>query len=116
MDLANGACAGVKDMVRRLVETAKNCPSTKFALGGHSQGGSVTAGAIPTIPQDLLPRIVAVTMFGSRPDQDAPQVQGRCKSFCHKGDNVSNGSAKDILRLMFARYAILQPVAAAARN
>jgi alpha-beta hydrolase superfamily lysophospholipase len=91
MDLGvNGACAGVKDMLRRLEETAKNCPDTKFAFGGHSQGGSVTMGAIPAVPKELLSKIVAATNFGSRPCLDVPQVQGRCKSFYHKGDNVSS--------------------------
>jgi hypothetical protein len=75
-------------MVRRLEERARACPSIKFALGGHSQGGAVTTAAIPLIPRELVARIVAVTMFGSPPCRDVPQVAGRCKSFCNKGDNV----------------------------
>ena len=77
-------------MVRRLEERARACPGIKFALGGHSQGGAVATAAIPLIPRELVARIVAVTMFGSPPCRDVPQVAGRCKSFCNKGDNVGS--------------------------
>ena len=93
-DLTGGGCRGVKDMIRRIEERAKACPGIKFALGGHSQGGAVCTAAIPQIPKSYLPSIVAVTMFGSPPCRDVPQVAGRCKSFCNKGDNV--GGKKDV--------------------
>jgi alpha-beta hydrolase superfamily lysophospholipase len=89
MDLNGGGCQGVKDLIRRMQERSKACPNQKYALGGHSQGGAVVAAAVPHIPKDLIPRIAAVTMFGSPPCSDIPQVAGRCKSFCNKGDTVS---------------------------
>jgi hypothetical protein len=68
---------------------SKDCPKQKYALGGHSQGGNVTYHAIPRIPKDILPRIVAVTMFGSPACRE--QVADRCNSYCYKGDFACDG-------------------------
>lgn len=88
MDLNGGGCTGVKDMIRRITERVDSCPGIKLALGGHSQGGAVVAVGVPQIPKKYLSSIVAVTMFGSPPCSDMPQVAGHCKSFCNKGDTV----------------------------
>jgi hypothetical protein len=88
MDLNGGGCTGAKDMIKRLESQSAKCPNQKFALGGHSQGGAVVTAGIPGIPRALIPKIVAVTMFGSPPCSDVPQVKGHCKSFCNKGDTV----------------------------
>jgi pimeloyl-ACP methyl ester carboxylesterase len=89
MDLNGGGCKGAQDMVKRIVDQSKACPDQKFALGGHSQGGAVVTAGLPNLPANLLPRIVAVTMFGSPPCSDVTkQVGGHCKSFCNKGDSV----------------------------
>ncbi|KAF2400701.1 alpha/beta-hydrolase [Trichodelitschia bisporula] len=93
MDLNNGGCVGAKDLVRRLEERSKACPNQVYALGGHSQGGAVVTAAVPLIPKELIPRIVAVTMFGSPPCKDIPSVGDRCKSFCNKGDNICDSGA-----------------------
>jgi len=77
---------GVKDMVAHLQGMVAKCPQTKFALGGHSQGGAVTVQAISKLGPEVLSKVVAVTMFGS---PACPlQVADRCKSFCNKGDGV----------------------------
>lgn len=55
---------GISDLLARIAGRSKECPATKFVLGGHSQGGVVTVRAIPQIPKDLLAKVVAVTMFG----------------------------------------------------
>ena len=75
-------------MINRIRTQSQKCPQQKFALGGHSQGGAVVTAGIPSIPKALLSKVVAVTMFGSPPCSDVPQVAGRCKSFCNKGDTV----------------------------
>jgi alpha-beta hydrolase superfamily lysophospholipase len=79
-------------MISHITEVAKECPETKFALGGHSQGGMVTVGAIPKIPKELISRVVAVAMFGSPPCPAV--VADRCNSYCNKGDFVSELSSK----------------------
>jgi alpha-beta hydrolase superfamily lysophospholipase len=85
--MGESAPKGVQDMIREITEKSKACPNQKYALGGHSQGGMVTVSAIPKIPAEILSRVVAVTMFGSPPCPAA--VQGRCNSYCNKGDFVS---------------------------
>jgi alpha-beta hydrolase superfamily lysophospholipase len=74
-------------MIKQLTEKSRACPQTKFALGGHSQGGFVTADAIPQIPADVLKKVAAVTIFGGPACPAA--VQGRCISYCAGGDPVS---------------------------
>jgi pimeloyl-ACP methyl ester carboxylesterase len=90
--MGDSAPKGVKDMIREITDKAKACPNTKFALGGHSQGGMVTVSAIPKIPADILSRVVAVTMFGS-PGCPAA-VKDRCNSYCNKGDFVCDSAGK----------------------
>jgi Cutinase len=85
-------------MVAELKSKAAACPTQKYVLGGHSQGGMVTVGAIrrlvadKELPKDVMSRIIAVTMFGSPACPAA--VRDRCKSFCHKGDFVCDAAAK----------------------
>jgi alpha-beta hydrolase superfamily lysophospholipase len=74
---------GSTDMIKHLTDRARACPNQKFALGGHSQGGFVTTGAVPKLPADVLKRIVAVTMFGAPPCP--AQVRDRCISYCQDG-------------------------------
>lgn len=78
---------GVEDLINHITTKAQECPDQKFALGGHSQGGVVTVQAIPQLPEDVLSRIIAVTMVGS-PECPA-EVDDRCQSYCNAGDQVS---------------------------
>ena len=75
-------------MINHLTTQAEACPDQKFVLGGHSQGGVVTVQVIPQLPEDVLSRVIAVTMVGS-PDCPA-EVEDRCRSYCNDGDFVSS--------------------------
>jgi hypothetical protein len=81
---------GAVDMLDHITKMSKECPKQKYALGGHSQGGNVTFHAVPRMSPEVLSRIVAVAMFGSPVCQ--PQVQGRCNSYCYKGDFACDGA------------------------
>jgi alpha-beta hydrolase superfamily lysophospholipase len=73
-------------MIDYMTRTASSCPNTKFAIGGHSQGGVVTVRAIPEMSLALRRKIVAVTTVGS---PDCPfQVATKCRSYCNRGDLV----------------------------
>jgi surfactin synthase thioesterase subunit len=78
---------GVNDILKQLATMSKACPTQKYVLGGHSQGAVVTTSVVPKIPKDLLPRVLAVTMFGAPPCP--PDVKEKCKSYCNQGDDVS---------------------------
>jgi len=77
---------GATEMIKQLMEKSRACPSQKYALGGHSQGGFVTVATISKLPADILNKVVAVTIFGSSPCPAS--VQGRCISYCQAGDTV----------------------------
>ncbi|TLD14777.1 hypothetical protein E2P81_ATG09767 [Venturia nashicola] len=83
---------GVADMLKQLETKAKACPSQKYVLGGHSQGGVVTVRTINKIPADLLPRVVAVTMVGS-PECPA-SICSTGKAYSSNCDSGSAGAAK----------------------
>jgi surfactin synthase thioesterase subunit len=83
----NSVSSGVSDMLEHITKMAQACPKQKYALGGHSQGTFVAVQVIPKIPAEILPRVVAVTMFGGSPCPEV--VKDRCKSYCLKGDFVS---------------------------
>jgi len=72
---------GVADIIAQISARSKACPSQKYVLTGLSQGGVVTVRAIKEMPKELLPRILAVTMFMS--PNCPPAVRDRCKSYCN---------------------------------
>jgi len=55
---------GTNDTVQRLIFQDKACPNQKFALVGYSQGAMVMRLAAPKIPANILPKILALVMFG----------------------------------------------------
>jgi hypothetical protein len=79
-------------MLKHITEMSTACPGTKYALGGHSQGGFAVTGAVPKMSPDLLKKVIAITMFGS-PACNA-QVKDRCISYCNQGDTVSNAELR----------------------
>jgi len=58
------ASKGIVDVVARLTQQDKDCPNTKFAIVGYSQGAGVMHGADSSIPKTIRPKIVAAVMFG----------------------------------------------------
>lgn len=80
---------GVLDMLSHITRQSSLCPTQRFSLGGHSQGGNVTFHANPRISKEVLVKIVAVTMFGS--PKCPKEVEGRCNSYCYKGDFACDG-------------------------
>jgi cutinase len=76
------ALVGIRDASAHIESTAANCPNTKMALGGFSQGaavmGFVTANVIPDgapegvpnpMPPDVASHVAAVALFGKPNDR-----------------------------------------------
>jgi len=61
---AKSVPTGVEDVVNRLTKQSTACPNQKFALVGYSQGAMVMHSAAPKIPESVLPKILALVMFG----------------------------------------------------
>ena len=99
---------GATDMSNHIKTTAAQCPDTKFAIGGYSQGASVTDIAIgirtvlgtgQTIPTDLASRVVAVVAFGNPLGLSgqtiktaSPTYGPKSLEFCNRGDTVCGGT------------------------
>jgi cutinase len=103
---------GATDMTQHVESVSASCPTTKFVLGGYSQGASVVDIAIgistvlgsgQTIPTSLAPKIAAVVTFGNpigllgQTIAAASSTYGsRSVSYCNSGDPVC-GSGVDIM-------------------
>ena len=96
---------GSRDLVAHLQAVAASCPSTKFVIGGYSQGATVVTNAVglrtpssftgAVIPAAIADRIEAVVVFGNpfgltgRKIETASSTYGlRTNSFCNFGDPV----------------------------
>ncbi|MCK9893325.1 cutinase family protein [Frankia sp. AgB32] len=109
---------GATDMTRHVTSVAATCPNTKFMLGGHTQGASVTdiSIGIPTflgtgarIPTNLASRVSAVVVFGhplaltGGKITSASQLYGpKAKEFCEPGDPVCANRFNGIAHLLHA--------------
>ncbi|MBM6406090.1 cutinase family protein [Phycicoccus sp. CSK15P-2] len=95
---------GATDMSNHIREVASACPSTRFVIGGYSQGATVTDIAVgirtgsssgqPIAAQDE-PRVAAVVVFGNplglqrRTIAEASPTYGdRSKDYCGTADSV----------------------------
>ncbi|KAK2741743.1 hypothetical protein FQN55_008243 [Onygenales sp. PD_40] len=68
---------------------ASVCPKTKFAVGGHGEGGVVAVKAIQA-REDILANVIAVTILGGPACPEA--VADRCRSYCNAGDTFCEQS------------------------
>ncbi|KAK2809072.1 hypothetical protein FQN50_004125 [Emmonsiellopsis sp. PD_5] len=62
---------------------ASVCTKTKFAIGGHGEGGVVAVKAIQ-LREDILANVIAVTILGGPACPE--EVTDRCRSYCNAGD------------------------------
>ena len=112
---------GVRAAQREVTTTARNCPNTRIALGGYSQGavvaGYATSGKIaipdryrqyesevpPPLPASVTRHIAAIVLFGAPSDRfitdiGAPSVRvgapyaGRTVKYCIPTDTICNGA------------------------
>lgn len=117
-DLAQtSAGPGATDMSNHIIAVAAQCSSTKFVIGGYSQGASVTdiAVGIPTIlgtgttiPSALAPRIAAVVTFGNpllltgtTPAKASPVYAPKWDDFCALGDPVCGNGINVLAHLSY---------------
>jgi cutinase len=86
----SGSATGVADVQKRLEKMIKECPETRFALSGYSQGGMVVTSAAAKLPARLAEKVLAMVIFGAG---EASSVKGPLKdrtlANCAPGDFVS---------------------------
>jgi pimeloyl-ACP methyl ester carboxylesterase len=86
----------------------KECPETKFALSGYSQGGIVVTSAAAKLPANLTEKVLAMVIYGAG---EASNVKGPLKARtlanCAPGDFVSfqSGDRDQLLTTLKSRLA-----------
>jgi len=104
------AADGAADAANHIAEVSQRCPSTRFVLGGYSQGAAVIdmllgipplgdrvgdVGSAPPLPAGLADRVAAVAVFGNpaakfgNPVSLAPApFAGKAIDLCADGDPI----------------------------
>lgn len=104
------AADGAIDATNHIAAMADRCPSTRFVLGGYSQGAAVVdmlmgipplgnkvgdVGSAPPLPQGLADRVAAVAVFGNpatkfgNPASTAmAPFAGKAIDLCNNGDPI----------------------------
>lgn len=96
---------GAADATGRIAAMARNCPSTRFVLGGYSQGAAVVdmllgipplgdkvgdVGSSPPLPASLADRVAAVAAFGNPATKFGSPVSAAGAPFAGKGIDLCN--------------------------
>lgn len=99
------AADGATDATNRLASMADRCPSTRFILGGYSQGAAVVdmlmgipplgtkvgdVGSAPPLPANLADRVAAVAAFGNPSTKFGIPVSAAMVPFAGKGIDLCN--------------------------
>lgn len=104
------AADGASDATNHIAVTSQRCPSTRFVLGGYSQGAAVVdmllgipplgekvgdVGSAPPLPFSLADRVAAVAVFGNPATKfgnpvtvAAPPFVGKAIDLCNAGDPI----------------------------
>jgi cutinase len=104
------AADGAADATAHIATTAAACPSTRFVLGGYSQGAAVVdmlvgipplgnkvgdIGSAPPLPGNLANRVAGVAVFGNPSTKFGIPVTsaggtfaGKGVDFCNDGDPI----------------------------
>jgi cutinase len=92
-------------MAALVKQALSNCPDTKIALSGYSQGGFVVSNAIAKqgVNQD---DIAAAVVYGDPSRQAAGGLdESKVKSYCVSGDGVCSGTfAITAAHLAYTRF------------
>lgn len=75
-----GPQTGSTDVVNRLTKLSSECPNTKFALIGYSQGAMVMHTAASKIPPAIQDKVLALVMFGDPFLRISPTFPGNLKT------------------------------------
>lgn len=102
---ANMGREGGPVMAKLVSQTKSNCPDSKIALGGYSQGGFVVSNAISSAgvnPDD----IAAAVVYGDPSRQAAGGLDAsKVKDYCVSGDGVCSGTfAITAAHLAYTRF------------
>lgn len=123
------AADGAADATNHIAEMAQNCPSTRFVLGGYSQGAAVIdmlmgipplgnkvgdVGSAPPLPYSLADRVAAVAVFGNPsakfgiPASAAvPPFAGKAIDLCADGDPICSQGRNPFAHTSYEKTAMV---------
>jgi cutinase len=99
------AADGAADATNHILATAAACPSTRFVLGGYSQGAAVVdmllgipplgnkvgdVGSAPPLPSSVANKVAAVAVFGNPATKFGNPVSAAGAPFAGKGIDLCN--------------------------
>ncbi|BBZ79703.1 cutinase [Mycolicibacterium anyangense] len=99
------AADGATDATNHILATAAACPSTRFVLGGYSQGAAVVdmllgipplgnkigeIGSAPPLPSSVANKVAAVAVFGNPATKFGNPVSAAGAPFAGKGIDLCN--------------------------
>jgi cutinase len=97
------AADGATDATNHILATAAACPSTRFVLGGYSQGAAVVdmllgipplgnkvgdIGSAPPLPSTVANKVAAVAVFGNPISAAGAPFAGKWIDLCNDGDPI----------------------------
>jgi len=110
------AADGAADATNHIVSTAAQCPSTKFVLGGYSQGAAVTDMATAALPAQVADRVAAVALFGTPASgfssmlaggtplpTTSPAYAAKTIDLCIDGDPICSAGANMIAHVSYVQ-------------
>lgn len=99
------AADGAADATNRIAAMSQRCPSTRYVLGGYSQGAAVVdmligipplgdkvgdVGSAPPLPAGLANRVAAIAVFGNPSAKFGRPVSIAMTPFAGKGIDLCN--------------------------
>lgn len=99
------AADGATDATNHILATAAACPSTRFVLGGYSQGAAVVdmllgipplgnkvgdIGSAPPLPSSVASKVAGVAVFGNPATKFGNPVSAAGAPFAGKGIDLCN--------------------------
>jgi len=99
------AADGAADATNHMLATAAACPSTRFVLGGYSQGAAVIdmllgipplgnkvgdIGSAPPLPSSVANKVAAVAVFGNPATKFGNPITAAGPPFAGKGIDLCN--------------------------
>lgn len=99
------AADGAADATNRIAAMSAQCPTTRFVLGGYSQGAAAVdmllgipplgakvgdAGSAPPLPAGLADKVAAVAVFGNPSTKFGVPVSAAMMPFAGKGIDLCN--------------------------
>lgn len=127
------AADGAADATSRMATMAQNCPSTRFVLGGYSQGAAVVdmllgipplgakvgdVGSAPPLPFGLADRVAAIAVFGNPATKFGNPVStavapfaGKAIDLCNDGDPICSQGRNPLAHTSYEKSPLVRQAA-----